>query len=123
MSQLFTLLRQGIAISARDVTYGLRLILAGQEPNLSEIYADVIVTTSRGKQVRPKTRGQRQYVQAMRDQDIVFGIGPAGTGKTYLAMAMAVAALRARRVSRLILTPSRRGWGKVGFYLVICKIR
>ncbi len=116
LSQLFTLLRQGIAISARDVTYGLRLILAGQEPNLSEIYADVIVTTSRGKQVRPKTRGQRQYVQAMRDQDIVFGIGPAGTGKTYLAMAMAVAALRARRVSRLILTrPAVEAGERLGF--------
>ncbi|NLY53698.1 MAG: PhoH family protein [Firmicutes bacterium] len=116
LSQLFTLLRQGIAISARDVTYGLRLILAGQEPNLPEIYADVIVTTSRGKQVRPKTRGQRQYVQAMRDQDIVFGIGPAGTGKTYLAMAMAVAALRARRVSRLILTrPAVEAGERLGF--------
>ncbi|HBK85975.1 MAG TPA: phosphate starvation-inducible protein PhoH [Firmicutes bacterium] len=116
LSQLFTLLRQGIAVSQRDVTYGLRLILAGQEPNLSEIYANVIISTSRGKQIRPKTRGQRTYVQALRDNDIVFSIGPAGTGKTYLAMAIAVSALRNREVSRLILTrPAVEAGERLGF--------
>ena len=116
LSQLFTLLRQGIAVSQRDVTYGLRLILAGQEPNLSEIYANVIISTSRGKQIRPKTRGQRTYVQALRDNDIVFSIGPAGTGKTDRAMAIAVSALRNREVSRLILTrPAVEAGERLGF--------
>lgn len=116
LSQLFTLLRQGISVSERDVTYGLRLIEAGQEPSLSEIYADVIISTSRGKQIRPKTRGQRTYVQALREHDIVFSIGPAGTGKTYLAMAIAVAALRNREVSRLILTrPAVEAGERLGF--------
>lgn len=116
LTQLFALLRQGIPISQRDVTYGLRLIAAGQEPILSEIYANVIVSTSRGKQVRPKTRGQRVYVQALRENDIVFSIGPAGTGKTYLAMAVAVAALRNREVSRLILTrPAVEAGERLGF--------
>ncbi len=116
LHQLFALLRQGIPISQRDVTYGLRLIAAGQEPNLSEIYADVIISTSRGKQIRPKTRGQRAYVQALKEYDIVFSIGPAGTGKTYLAMAVAVAALRNREVSRLILTrPAVEAGERLGF--------
>lgn len=116
LSQLFTLLRQGIAVSQRDVTYGLRLIEAGQEPSLSEIYADVIISTSRGKQIRPKTRGQRAYIQALQEHDVVFSIGPAGTGKTYLAMAIAVAALRNREVSRLILTrPAVEAGERLGF--------
>lgn len=114
--QLFVLLRQGIPISQKDVVYGLRLILAGQEPNLSEIYAGVIISTSRGKQIRPKTRGQRVYVQDLREHDIVFAIGPAGTGKTFLAMAIAVAALRNREVSRLILTrPAVEAGERLGF--------
>lgn len=116
LTQLFALLRQGIPVSQRDVIYGLRLIAAGQEPILSEIYANVIVSTSRGKQIRPKTRGQRAYVQALRENDIVFSIGPAGTGKTYLAMAIAVAALRNREVSRLILTrPAVEAGERLGF--------
>ncbi len=116
LTELFALLQRGIPVSQRDVTYGLRLIAAGQEPILSEIYANVIVSTSRGKQIRPKTRGQRVYVQALRENDIVFSIGPAGTGKTYLAMAVAVAALRNREVSRLILTrPAVEAGERLGF--------
>lgn len=116
LAQLFLLFRQGVSISLRDVTYGLRLLAAGQEPNLAEIYDDVLITTARGKQIRPKTRGQRHYVQAMREHDIVFGIGPAGTGKTYLAMVMAVAALRRREVSRLVLTrPAVEAGERLGF--------
>lgn len=116
LEQLLHLLRRGQPVGPREVSYGLRLIRAGEEPNLEEISADVIVTTSRGKQIRPKTRGQRAYVQAMRGNDIVFGIGPAGTGKTYLAMAVAVAALRNRDVSRLILTrPAVEAGERLGF--------
>lgn len=116
LGQLFALLRQDIAVGQRDVVYGLRLILAGKEPNLIEIYADIIISTSRGRQIRPKTHGQKSYVHALRHHDIVFAIGPAGTGKTYLAMAMAVAALRNREVSRLILTrPAVEAGERLGF--------
>jgi phosphate starvation-inducible PhoH-like protein len=115
-SHLLTVLRRGTPVGVREVTYALRLLADGQEPNLEDIYSDTIITTSRGKQVRPKTKGQKAYVQALRDHDIVFAIGPAGTGKTYLAMAVAVAALRNREVSRLILTrPAVEAGEKLGF--------
>jgi len=81
-----------------------------------ELVNEVVVQTSRGKQIKPKTMGQKRYVEALRKHDIVFGIGPAGTGKTYLAMAHAVAALKAREVSRLILTrPAVEAGEKLGF--------
>lgn len=115
-TQLLTLHRRGLGIGLREVTYALRLIEDGQVPNLDEIYSDTIITTSKGRQVRPKTKGQKAYVQAMRENDIVFAIGPAGTGKTYLAMAVAVNALRNREVSRLILTrPAVEAGEKLGF--------
>jgi phosphate starvation-inducible PhoH-like protein len=116
LTHLLALYRRGTPVGLREVTYALRLIEDGQEPNLEEIYSDTIITTARGKQVRPKTKGQKQYVQALKQNDIVFAIGPAGTGKTYLAMAVAVAALRNRDVSRLILTrPAVEAGEKLGF--------
>lgn len=116
LTHFLALYRRGTPVGLREVTYALRLIEDGQEPNLEEIYSDTIITTARGKQVRPKTKGQKQYVQALKQNDIVFAIGPAGTGKTYLAMAVAVAALRNRDVSRLILTrPAVEAGEKLGF--------
>ncbi len=116
LTHLLALHRRGTPVGLREVTYALRLLEDGQEPNLEEIYSDTIITTSRGRQVRPKTKGQKQYVQSLRENDIVFAIGPAGTGKTYLAMAVAVAALRNREVSRLILTrPAVEAGEKLGF--------
>ncbi len=116
LTRLLELYRRGTPIGIREVTYALRLIEDGQDPNLEEIYSDTIITTSRGKQVRPKTKGQKQYVQQLKQNDIVFAIGPAGTGKTYLAMAVAVAALRNREVSRLVLTrPAVEAGEKLGF--------
>lgn len=77
---------------------------------------DAVVVTTRGKTIRPRSQGQSRYVEAMMTHDIVFGIGPAGTGKTYLAMAMAVAALKSRSVSRIILTrPAVEAGEKLGF--------
>ncbi len=93
--------RQAIRDSARD---------------FAPVPADTVVSTSRGKPIRPKSDGQRAYVDAIRANDIVFGIGPAGTGKTYLAMAMAVTAFKAREVSRIILTrPAVEAGEKLGF--------
>jgi phosphate starvation-inducible PhoH-like protein len=80
------------------------------------VLADVIQVTARGKQIRPRTVGQKHYIDAIRNNDIVFGIGPAGTGKTYLAMAMAIAALKSKQVSRIILTrPAVEAGEKLGF--------
>ncbi len=83
---------------------------------LCSVLRDVVQVTARGKQVRPRTVGQKHYVDAMRRNDIVFCIGPAGTGKTYLAMAMAVSVLKAKNVSRIILTrPAVEAGRSVGF--------
>lgn len=88
----------------------------GRPETLSTVLADVVQVTARGKQIRPRTVGQKHYIDAIRNNDIVFGIGPAGTGKTYLAMAMAIAALKSKQVSRIILTrPAVEAGEKLGF--------
>ena len=88
----------------------------GKNGQLRKLHEDVIQVTSRGKKITPKTLGQKRYVDAMRKHLVVFGIGPAGTGKTYLAMAMAVAALKRREVGRIILTrPAVEAGERLGF--------
>ncbi|MDI3298325.1 MAG: PhoH family protein [Bacillota bacterium] len=116
VEQLVALQSQGQEISSQDVHYAIDLARRGQVKRLGEVAQDALLTTPRGRQVRPKTLGQRRYVEAIRHNDIVFGIGPAGTGKTYLAVAMAVAALRERRFVRLVLTrPAVEAGEKLGF--------
>jgi phosphate starvation-inducible PhoH-like protein len=102
--ELLWLLRQGQAPSVPEVEYAIELIRAGQAERLRTLFGDMIFVTPRGKRIKPKTLGQKEYIEAIRKNDIVFGIGPAGTGKTYLAMTMAVKALKERTVQRLILT-------------------
>jgi phosphate starvation-inducible PhoH-like protein len=102
----------GEAVGEREVHAALRAVRAGEPPEASE----AVLVTVRGKPIRPKTMGQRRYVEALSQHGIVFGIGPAGTGKTYLAMAMAVAALKARQVARLVLCrPAVEAGEKLGF--------
>ncbi|MDI3318075.1 MAG: PhoH family protein [Bacillota bacterium] len=116
VEQLVELQSQGQEISSQDVHYAIDLARRGEVQRLGEVARDAILTTPRGRQVHPKTLGQRRYVEAIRRNDIVFGIGPAGTGKTYLAVAMAVAALRERRFVRLVLTrPAVEAGEKLGF--------
>jgi len=104
------------SIMPRDVSCIIEAVRAGHAEKLEVLARDVIFTTPRGKQVRPKTMGQQRYVQAMRESDVVFAIGPAGTGKTYLAVVMAVRALRDKTVGRLILTrPAVEAGEKLGF--------
>ncbi|MBS3984733.1 MAG: PhoH family protein [Selenomonadales bacterium] len=113
---MLEILRSGGDLGRGDVTYLLRLAGEGQAVRNFSLATDVIVQTTRGKQIRPKTAGQKRYLDALRAHDIVFGIGPAGTGKTYLAMAHAVAALKAREVSRLVLTrPAVEAGESLGF--------
>lgn len=106
----------GNHITLHEINYALRTVRSGSGETLAELARDVVVATARGKQVKPKTQGQKQYINAIRKHDIVFGIGPAGTGKTYLAVALAIAALRNKTVSRLVLTrPAVEAGEKLGF--------
>ncbi|WCK53467.1 PhoH family protein [Aneurinibacillus sp. Ricciae_BoGa-3] len=116
LNVLATLLRNGIKLSEQDVLYAIRLSREEALPELLELYEQPIATSVKGKPIRVKTLGQRHYVMSIKKQDIVFGIGPAGTGKTYLAVVMAVTALKANRVKRIILTrPAVEAGENLGF--------
>ncbi|WP_027725036.1 PhoH family protein [Tuberibacillus calidus] len=101
---LIKLVKRGIAISERDVVYAVQLAEEGMIDALVDLYDEEITINSKGKPIRVKTLGQRRYVQAMRKHDLVFAIGPAGTGKTYLAVVMAVTALKKGWIKRIVLT-------------------
>lgn len=103
-------------LTQRDVRYIINTVRQGQQSGLKGLAQEVIISTPRGKKVRPKTVGQQHYVRLMREMDLVLSIGPAGTGKTYLAVVMAVRALKAKEVNRLILTrPAVEAGEKLGF--------
>ncbi len=106
----------GDVIDEQSVEYVIGVADDGEEINIGDLTRDVICITSRGKPIRPKTVGQRRYVDAIKGNSVVLGIGPAGTGKTFLAVAMAVEALRNKQVSRIILTrPAVEAGEKLGF--------
>ena len=109
-------IRKGERIQVTDVNYAIRASSAGERDTLGETTAESIPVFSKRGVIRPKTAGQQRYVEAIKHNDLVFGIGPAGTGKTYLAMAMAVSALKSGQVSRIILTrPAVEAGEKLGF--------
>lgn len=113
---LTALSKRGNQITEQNVDYILSLTFEEKEGQILEIDKDCICHTIQGKPVKPKTLGQKEYVDAIRDKMIVFGIGPAGTGKTYLAMAMAISAFKNDEVSRIILTrPAIEAGEKLGF--------
>lgn len=116
LSQLLELSRRGNTISEQNVNYTLALVMEDSEDNVLEIDKDIICHTLQGKPIKPKTLGQKQYVDEIRKKMIVFGLGPAGTGKTYLAMAMAITAFKNNEVGRIILTrPAIEAGEKLGF--------
>ena len=116
LEQLTELARRGNEIKEQNVDYILSLAMDDCEEKVLEIDQDVICHTLQGKPIKPKTLGQKKYVDAIRKQMIVFGLGPAGTGKTYLAMAMAITAFKNNEVSRIILTrPAIEAGEKLGF--------
>lgn len=106
----------GDSLDEQSVEYVIGMVADGHEAELGALDRDVVCITSRGKPIRPKTVGQRAYVDAVRKNTVVLGIGPAGTGKTFLAVAMAVEALRDKQVNRIILTrPAVEAGEKLGF--------
>lgn len=116
IEELVLMAKRGNAITKQNVTYALSLAMEQIGQVLAEIDKDLICNTIQGRPVKPKTLGQKEYVEQIRKKMIVFGVGPAGTGKTYLAMAMAVTAFRNEEVSRIILTrPAIEAGEKLGF--------
>jgi phosphate starvation-inducible PhoH-like protein len=116
LTQLVELSRRGNVITEQNVDYAISLVYEDQEDELVEIDKDLICYTLQGKPVRPKTLGQKEYVDAIRSGMVTFGLGPAGTGKTYLAIAMAVTAFKKNEVARIILTrPAIEAGEKLGF--------
>ncbi len=113
---LLTLINKGETLSEQNVRYVLSLVREGAEDKLSGLCGDCVCITAKGKPVKPKTLGQKKYVEAIRQNTITLGAGPAGTGKTYLAVAMAVTAFRAKEINRIILTrPAVEAGEKLGF--------
>ena len=115
-NNLLELSKRGNTITEQNVDYALSLSFTEKDDQILEIDKDIICRTITGKPVKPKTMGQKQYVDLIRKKMIVFGIGPAGTGKTYLAMSMAIQAFKSGEVSRIILTrPAIEAGEKLGF--------
>lgn len=114
--QLIDLLGQGYPLFPSDVEYAIRILSADRTARLGEIFLDTIFISAHKRTIAPKSIAQKHYIDSMRKNDIVFGIGPAGTGKTYLAMAMAVAALTRNEVARIVLTrPAVEAGERLGF--------
>ena len=113
---MLQLCRSGNPLDEQALDYCISLATSGDEARVKELTGDFLLLTAKGKPVRPKTLGQKSYIDAIKSNTITFGVGPAGTGKTYLAVAMAVRAFKAHEISRIILTrPAVEAGEKLGF--------
>ena len=116
LSALLTLSNRGEAINEQNVRYVIGLARSGQEEKIGELTQDVICISAKGRPIKPKTIGQKEYVDSSSQNTVTIGVGPAGTGKTYLAVAAAVAAFRERKINRIILTrPAVEAGERLGF--------
>ncbi len=116
ITTLLSMINKGEVLTEQNIRYVLSSVVEGSEQKVASLASDCICITSKGRPIRPKTLGQKKYVEAIEDNTIVLGVGPAGTGKTYLAVAMAVNAFRAQEVNRIILTrPAVEAGEKLGF--------
>ena len=116
LNQLYGLLKEGYPLYPNDVDYAANVLARDHTVRLKDIFMDTVYVTAKKRTVTPKSPMQKSYIDAIRNYDIVFGIGPAGTGKTYLAMAMAVAALTKKQVNRIVLTrPAVEAGEALGF--------
>ena len=110
------LLKEGYALYPADIDYAVRILSADSKASLKNIFLDKIFVSTRNKIIAPKSLAQKSYIDSIRSKDIVFGIGPAGTGKTYLAMAMGISFLLKKEVSRIVLVrPAVEAGEKLGF--------
>ncbi len=115
-SELYGLLKKGYPLYDNDIDFAIRFLKENQEAGLQEVFLDAVYVTSQKRVITPKTQNQKEYIEAIRKYDIVFGIGPAGTGKTYLAMSMAISALMKNEVIRIVLArPAVEAGEKLGF--------
>jgi phosphate starvation-inducible PhoH-like protein len=116
LNDLYGLLKKGYPLFPNDIDYAIRMLSDDQSINLEDIFLDTVYISSRKRIITPKSLAQKRYIDAIRKYDLVIGIGPAGTGKTYLAMAMAVASLMKQEVERIVLTrPAVEAGEKLGF--------
>ena len=116
LSALLPLSNRGEAINEQNVRYVIGLARSGQEEKIGELTQDVICISAKGRPIKPKTIGQKEYVDSISQNTVTIGVGPAGTGKTYLAVAAAVAAFRERKINRIILTrPAVEAGERLGF--------
>lgn len=116
VNSLMVFINKGETLSEQNIRYVIGLVREGNEEKLSTMSTDTVCITAKGKPVKAKTLGQKKYCEAIKNNTITFGVGPAGTGKTYLAVAMAVTAFRAKEVSKIILTrPAVEAGEKLGF--------
>ena len=116
LNQLYSLVTQSYPIYSSDLAFGLKILEANPKARLDKIFQDKVYVTTGNRVISPKTQNQKIYIDAIRNNDIVFGVGPAGTGKTYLAVAMAVSALACGQVNSIILTrPAVEAGEKLGF--------
>ena len=116
LEQMYGLLQKGYPVFSQDIAFGVKILESSPKARLEEIFLDKVCITARKRVISPKSINQKLYIEAIRENDIVFGIGPAGTGKTYLAVAMAVSALAREQVARIILTrPAVEAGEKLGF--------
>ncbi len=116
LEELYVLLQEGYPLYPTDIDYSIRILSADSKAHLRDIFLDTIFVSARNKVLTPKSLAQKHYIDAIRTSDVVFGVGPAGTGKTYLAMAMAVSFLMKKEVSRIVLVrPAVEAGEKLGF--------
>jgi phosphate starvation-inducible protein PhoH and related proteins len=116
LDNLLKVIQNGVSIGLQDVMYAIQMAKKGTIAYFTDLYTEEIARNVKGKPIRPKTLGQRKYIHAIRKNDLVFGIGPAGTGKTYLAVVMAVSALKSGQVDKIILTrPAVEAGESLGF--------
>ena len=116
LEELYGLLKEGYPLYPSDVNHAIQILSGNFKARLREIFLDAVYVTSKKRVITPKSLAQKEYIEAIRGYDIVFGIGPAGTGKTYLAMATAIAALHAGEINRILLVrPAVEAGEKLGF--------
>ena len=116
INNLLTLINKGETLNEQNVRYVISLVKDGNDDKLTSMAGDCICISAKGKPIKAKTLGQKKYIESIKNNTVVIGVGPAGTGKTYLAVAMAVSAFRAKQVNRIILTrPAVEAGEKLGF--------